>query len=58
MDFFVKDETSKLKSVIIGIANSSGGIPELNDLYDPKSIKNLIAEQKTNHKWVSSLSYF
>ena len=43
MDFFVKDETSKLKSVIIGIANSSGGIPELNDLYDPKSIKNLIA---------------
>jgi len=43
MDFFVKNETSKLKSVIIGIANSSGGIPELNDLYDPKSIKNLIA---------------
>ena len=44
MNFLVKDETSKLKSVIIGIANSSGGIPDLKDLYDPKSIENLISE--------------
>ena len=43
MDFLVKDETSKLKSVIIGIAKSSGGIPNLKDLYDPKSIENLIS---------------
>jgi len=43
MNFLVKDETSKLKSVIIGIANSSGGIPDLKDLYDPKSIENLIS---------------
>ena len=43
MDFLVKDETSKLKSVIIGIAKSYGGIPNLKDLYDPKSIENLIS---------------
>ncbi len=41
MNFSVNDETSKLISVIIGIANNSGGIPKLKDLYDPKSIENL-----------------
>lgn len=43
MNFLVKNETSKLKLVIIGIANGSGGIPDLKDLYDPKSIENLIS---------------
>tara|TARA_X000001036_G_scaffold438053_1_gene484894 strand:- start:2395 stop:3303 length:909 start_codon:yes stop_codon:yes gene_type:complete len=41
MNFSVNDETSKLISVIIGIANNSGGTPKLEDLYDPKSIENL-----------------
>ena len=41
MTFSVNDETSKLVSVIIGIANSLGGIPKIEDLYDPKSIENL-----------------
>ena len=41
MNFSVNDETSTLISVIIGIANNSGGIPKLKDLYDPKSIENL-----------------
>ncbi|MBC8297904.1 MAG: amidinotransferase [Flavobacteriaceae bacterium] len=41
MIFSVNDETSKLDSVIIGIANSSGGVPDIENLYDPKSIENL-----------------
>lgn len=41
MNFSVNDETSKLISVIIGIANNSGGIPKIQNLYDPKSIENL-----------------
>ena len=41
MIFSVNDETSKLDSVIIGIANSSGGVPYIENLYDPKSIENL-----------------
>ena len=41
VNFSVIDETSSLKHVIIGIANDLGGIPQLEDLYDPKSIENL-----------------
>ena len=41
MNFLVSSETSKLKSVIIGIANSNGIISHIDDLYDPKSIENL-----------------
>tara|TARA_B110000444_G_scaffold261094_1_gene311040 strand:- start:1437 stop:2351 length:915 start_codon:yes stop_codon:yes gene_type:complete len=33
----IVDETSALESVVVGIANSSGGIPSLDDVYDPKS---------------------
>ena len=41
MEFLVSSETSKLRSVIIGIADSLGKTPVLHDLYDPKSIENL-----------------
>ena len=41
MNFSVNDETSKLISVIIGIANDMGETPNIDDLYDPKSIQNL-----------------
>jgi len=41
MNFLVSSETSKLKLVIIGIANSNGIISNIDDLYDPKSIENL-----------------
>lgn len=33
----VKDETSRLKAVILGTAESCGPTPELEDAYDPKS---------------------
>ena len=41
MEILVSSETSKLRSVIIGIADSLGEKPTLSDLYDPKSIENL-----------------
>ncbi len=41
MEFLVSGETSRLRSVIIGIADSLGAIPVLSELYDPKSIENL-----------------
>ena len=33
----IKNETSRLKAVVLGIANSNGPIPTLEDAYDPKS---------------------
>ena len=41
MEFLVSGETSKLRSVVIGIADSLAEIPSLKELYDPKSIENL-----------------
>lgn len=43
INIFVKDETSKLKSVVLGTAESFGGTPKLEETYDPKS-KQHIAE--------------
>lgn len=39
----IKDETSKLKSVILGTAKSSGGEPDAEDAYDPNSLKHIKA---------------
>ena len=39
----INNETSRLRAVILGIANSNGGIPKLEDCYDPKSIDNVLA---------------
>ncbi len=33
----ITDETSTLKAVILGTANGMGGVPKLEDAYDPKS---------------------
>jgi N-dimethylarginine dimethylaminohydrolase len=39
----ITDETSQLKSVILGTAKSNGKTPKLEDAYDPKSKKHLKA---------------
>ena len=39
----VTDETAPLKQVILGIADSPGPVPALEDLYDPSSRKHLLA---------------
>ncbi|WP_343330473.1 dimethylarginine dimethylaminohydrolase family protein [Polaribacter staleyi] len=39
----IKNETSRLRAVILGIANSNGGVPKVEDCYDPKSIEHVLA---------------
>lgn len=43
IDLLVKDETSKLEAVVLGIAKSTGGVPSLDEAYDPKSKQHIIA---------------
>lgn len=37
----ITNETSRLKSVVLGVANSNGAQPKIEDAYDPKSIKHI-----------------
>ena len=39
----IKNETSTLRAVVLGIANSNGGVPKVEDCYDPKSIEHVKA---------------
>ncbi|MDP3313460.1 dimethylarginine dimethylaminohydrolase family protein [Lutibacter sp.] len=39
----VKDETSSLKAVVLGTAISNGPTPKIEEAYDPKSLKHIIA---------------
>mgnify|MGYP001397961942 FL=1 len=41
LNILVKDEFAPLEAVILGIADDFGGIPNLEDAYDPKSIKHI-----------------
>ncbi|MGE5944430.1 MAG: dimethylarginine dimethylaminohydrolase family protein [Flavobacteriales bacterium] len=39
----IKNETSRLRSVILGTAKSSGPVPKVEDCYDPKSRESVLA---------------
>jgi len=39
----IQDETSKLKAVVLGIAESNGFIPTFDEAYDPKSREHILA---------------
>ena len=39
----VKNETSRLRAVILGTAQSNGPTPKVEDCYDPKSIQHVLA---------------
>ncbi len=39
----IKNETSRLRAVVLGTAKSNGPIPRLEDCYDPKSAQNVLA---------------
>jgi len=43
LELNIKNETSKLKSVVLGIANSNGGTPVISEAYDPKSLEHILA---------------
>ncbi|WP_242085931.1 dimethylarginine dimethylaminohydrolase family protein [Aestuariivivens sediminis] len=38
----IKNETSRLRAVILGTAKSNGPIPKVEDCYDPKSIQHVL----------------
>ncbi len=39
----IKDETSPLKAVVLGTAESSGPVPRPEEAYDPKSLEHILA---------------
>lgn len=39
----IQDETSRLRAVVLGVADSSGPVPGPNDAYDPKSLEHILA---------------
>lgn len=43
MKLNVKNETSRLRAVVLGTAESVGGIPDLAEAYDPKSREHILA---------------
>ena len=43
MNLHVTDETSRLKSVILGTAKSNGPTPTIDEAYDPKSLEHIKA---------------
>ncbi|MEJ2163705.1 MAG: arginine deiminase family protein, partial [Robiginitalea sp.] len=42
-DLRIKDETSRLKSVVLGTAEASGPVPAPEEAYDPKSLEHILA---------------
>ncbi|WP_296386498.1 arginine deiminase family protein [Winogradskyella sp.] len=43
MKLNVQNETSRLRAVVLGIAESNGPVPSIEDAYDPKSIEHIKA---------------
>lgn len=43
LELNINNETSRLRAVILGTAKSNGGIPKVEDCYDPKSIEHILA---------------
>lgn len=43
LDLNIKNETSKLRAVVLGIAKSNGPTPKPEDCYDPKSLQHVLA---------------
>ena len=39
----INNETSRLRTVVLGIANSNGPVPKIEECYDPKSIEHVKA---------------
>ena len=42
IDININDETSQLKTVVLGIADDFGGTPSLDECYDPKSKEHVL----------------
>jgi N-dimethylarginine dimethylaminohydrolase len=43
LELNIKNETSRLRAVILGAAQSNGSVPKVEDCYDPKSVEHVLA---------------
>ena len=43
LELNVKNETARLRKVILGVANSNGPTPTIEEAYDPKSLEHIVA---------------
>jgi N-dimethylarginine dimethylaminohydrolase len=43
LELNIKNETSRLRAVILGTAKSNGPVPKVADCYDPKSVQHVLA---------------
>ena len=43
LEINVKNETSRLKAVVLGSANNNGSTPTVDEAYDPKSLEHILA---------------
>ena len=43
LELNVKNETARLRMVILGVANSNGPTPTVDEAYDPKSLEHIVA---------------
>ncbi len=43
LELNVKNETARLRKVILGVANSNGPTPTVDEAYDPKSLEHIVA---------------
>lgn len=50
LQLHIKDETSKLKAVVLGTAKESGGMPLPEEAYDPKSLEHILAGTYPNEE--------
>ena len=48
----ILDETAPLEVVILGIADSMGGVPKIEEIYDPKSKKHILAGTFPKEEWL------
>ena len=54
MKFSIKNEFGNLKKVVLGLGNDSGGVPKINEVYDPHSKKNVLEKNYPNENDIIS----
>ena len=54
MKFSINNEYGNLKKVVLGLGNDSGGVPKINEVYDPHSKKNVLEKNYPNENDIIS----
>ena len=54
MKFSINNEFGNLKKVVLGLGNDLGGVPKINEVYDPHSKKNVLEKNYPNENDIIS----